>query len=484
MPSSSFVLVLIASLGGSSALASFPGYSEKFFNQTLDHFNPADSRHWQHRYLVNDSYWDGRGKLKNGCRGPILLYTGNEGDITAFWGSNGFMIEVLAPKLGGLLLFPEERYYGKSMPFGPDSLTAENLVYLTTEQVIEDYVDLLYHIKSSTNSENCPVIAFGGSYGGTLTTFLRASHPEAVVGGLAASAPIGYYDKHGWSEHGVTQYTWSDIVTKSYAEAHPQCLQTIVDAVSAINNAPIEMLVRAFHVCEPAGLGPNAPSELFQYALENLPQENYPYPVGNNPGWPVNATCDRLVAAATSETSLIEAAASFAAESFGYSSGGPCIATLTEGPGSVPGDGPGPGNWGWQSCTENLHQFSSRGVRNFTFNLQTNAIDVCNAAFNQSVSPDTTALTRQYGGYALAYGDVSSGVSNLIWSNGGLDPWGGGGFIKPGNPDSGNHWIWMAKGAHHLDLRGPHPQDPPEVTAARKKEEEIITQWIMDASNV
>ena len=32
---------------------------------------------------------------------------------------------------------------------------------------------------------------------GTLTTFLRTAYPSAVVGGLAASAPIGYYDPQG-----------------------------------------------------------------------------------------------------------------------------------------------------------------------------------------------------------------------------------------------------------------------------------------------
>lgn len=56
---------------------------------------------------MNSELWDGRGELENGCKGPILLYTGNEGDVTGFWDSNGFMINVLAPKWGALLLFPE-----------------------------------------------------------------------------------------------------------------------------------------------------------------------------------------------------------------------------------------------------------------------------------------------------------------------------------------------------------------------------------------
>ena len=54
---------------------------------------------------------------------------------------------------------------------------------------------------------------------------------------------------------------------------------------------------------------------------------------------------------------------------------------------------------------------------------------------------------------------------------------GGGRFLTPGNPETGNHWIYP-KGAHHLDLRGPHPDDPPQVTQARAQEEEIIRGWI------
>ena len=54
-------------------------------------------------------------------------------------------------------------------------------------------------------------------------------------------------------------------------------------------------------------------------------------------------------------------------------SGTNCIATMNEGPAGVPGDGPGPGNWGWQSCTQNLHQFSARGVRSYSPHRPTRA---------------------------------------------------------------------------------------------------------------
>jgi len=157
-----------------------------------------------------------------------------------------------------------------------------------------------------------------------------------------------------------------------------------------------------------------------------------------------------------------------------------CMPTLVEGPGGVPGDGPGSDSWGYQSCTETLHQFSSVGaIRNYSFSFKGQS-NYCQKIFNHTVSPNPNALTDRFGGYKL--GDGKLNVSQLIWSNGGLDPWHGGGFLKPGSPNTGNHWIFMERGAHHLDLRAPHPEDPPEVTAAREKEEAIILSWIEAAS--
>ena len=93
--------------------------------------------------------------------------------------------------------------FGVNSDLDKQGFEAANVRYLTTEQILEDYVELVDHIKSTVpKAANCPVLAFGGSYGGTLTTFLRAKYPATVIGGLAASAPIGYYDKEAWATHG------------------------------------------------------------------------------------------------------------------------------------------------------------------------------------------------------------------------------------------------------------------------------------------
>lgn len=43
---------------------------------------------------------------------------------------------------------------------------------------------------------------------------------------------------------------------------------------------------------------------------------------------------------------------------------------------------------------------------------------------------------------------------------------------------SAPHTTNTPTGAHHLDLRGPHQADPPNVTRTREREEEIIWGWI------
>jgi lysosomal Pro-X carboxypeptidase len=180
-------------------------------------------------------------------------------NFLAFWSGNGFMIDYLAPKWGGLIFFPEQRYYGESIP-------SDSMKFLTTQNVLEDYVELLTHVKKEYNAENCPVVAFGGSYGATLTTLMRAAYPSAIIGGLASSAPTGYYDPDHWASHGVDEFTFSDIISKSYNDADPQCLNAISAVTDAIEKSATSDLVKAFNLCDESGLGPHK-SDLYLYGL-------------------------------------------------------------------------------------------------------------------------------------------------------------------------------------------------------------------------
>ena len=118
-----------AAAAAAAAAAPFPSYEERWYNQTLDHFRYTLPRvKFQQRYLYSDQFWGkptaptttstatapaaaddapssgsysvsppspspppspSAAPLPNGCPGPILFYTGNEGPITAFWAATG-----------------------------------------------------------------------------------------------------------------------------------------------------------------------------------------------------------------------------------------------------------------------------------------------------------------------------------------------------------------------------------------------------------
>jgi lysosomal Pro-X carboxypeptidase len=64
-------------------LASPKPWVTEWFTQRLDHFNAADGRTFPQRCLIS------RAHLRP--HGPILMYTGNEGDIESFADNSGFL---------------------------------------------------------------------------------------------------------------------------------------------------------------------------------------------------------------------------------------------------------------------------------------------------------------------------------------------------------------------------------------------------------
>ena len=95
------------------------------------------------------------------------------------------------------------------------------------------------------------------------------------------------------------------------------------------------------------------------------------------------------------------------------------------------------------------------------------------------MAPNTNILAARYGGF-----DIAKTTTNTIFSAGALDPWGGAALTAKDGGNTAVHrgvyFIWMPNAAHHLDLRGFHKADPPDVVAARLREENIIVSWIKD----
>lgn len=88
----------------------------------------------------------------------------------------------------------EHRYFGDSYPFAnhTEALEYPKNKYLTSIQALHDFVDFLIWQKNELGCgpNECPIVAFGGSYGGMLAAWIRMKFPNVVDASLASSAPI------------------------------------------------------------------------------------------------------------------------------------------------------------------------------------------------------------------------------------------------------------------------------------------------------
>jgi hypothetical protein len=115
------------------------------------------------RYLVTDTAW-------RGPPSPIFVFTGAEGgDVTQLYDyAYGHTVSV-AKRQGALIVFLEHRFFGKSLPFGPnDSYTpaSDRIALLTVEQSLADYAAILSHLRDTHNAWSSPLATFGGSLAG------------------------------------------------------------------------------------------------------------------------------------------------------------------------------------------------------------------------------------------------------------------------------------------------------------------------------
>ena len=127
------------------------------------------------------------------------------------------MTETLAERWGGLVIFGEHRYFGGSWPFNSKTKAMEgaNKQFLTVDNVLMDYNELIKSIKVQYNAGDKAVIAFGGSYGGMLAAWMRMKYPQTIQGALAASAPILYFKgAENMKDNGAAFF---DVITNDFA---------------------------------------------------------------------------------------------------------------------------------------------------------------------------------------------------------------------------------------------------------------------------
>lgn len=443
-------------------------YAVDYFTQVIDHFSFRREASFQQRYLIEKRYWKGAAD-----RGPIFMYCGNEGDVEWFAKNTGFLWEI-APSFGALILFPEHRYYGKSMPYGTMEASykdADSLSTLTSEQALADFATLVIDLKKNLTAAASPVVLFGGSYGGMLASWMRLKYPHIAIGAVAASAPILQF------EDIVPSDTFYKIVSADFKRESASCFNYIRESWGVIDkiaskNGGLHDLSTQFHMCRDL----NASWELENWlssAYSYVAMVDYPIPtnfITPLPAYPVREIC-RVIDSLPEGSDILSRIFAGASVYYNYSGQAECFQP------SDPGnDDLGVTGWDWQACTEMIMPMSSNSSNSmfqpYDWDLEGN-IQYCMKTYG--VRPRPNWITTNYGGKDIKAVLKDFG-SNIVFSNGLLDPWSGGGVLE--NISSSIIALVAPEGAHHLDLRASTKIDPDWLVEQRATEVAYITKWI------
>ncbi|XP_027178945.1 lysosomal Pro-X carboxypeptidase-like [Coffea eugenioides] len=442
-------------------------YETRYFEQRLDHFSFADLPSFRQKYLINTQHWLGPSRL-----GPILFYCGNEGNIEWFAANTGFVWEI-APRFGAMIIFPEHRYYGESMPYGSREIAYKNastLSYLTAEQALADYAVFITELKRNLSAQACPVVLFGGSYGGMLAAWMRLKYPHIAIGALASSAPVLQF------EDIVPPETYYDIVSNDFRRESISCFNTIKESWDIIaskgeENDGLNQLTKAFHFCRKLDSSEDL-SDWLDSAYSYLAMADYPYPADflmPLPGNPIKELC-RRIDSCPDGTSTLQRVYEGVNVYYNYTGTVDCF-NLDDDPHGMIG-------WDWQACTEMVMPFaSSKNTSMFPEFEYNYADDEERCLKDYNVKPRPTWISTEFGGHDFKNVLKKFG-SNIIFSNGLLDPWSGGSVLE----DVSETIVALVteKGAHHLDLRAATDEDPDWLVDQRESEVKLIKKWLQE----
>ncbi|XP_042017963.1 lysosomal Pro-X carboxypeptidase-like isoform X3 [Salvia splendens] len=456
-------------------------YDTRYFDQNLDHFSFSNLPKFRQRYLINTDHWAGPSRAA-----PILFYCGNEGDIEWFAANTGFVWEI-APRFRAMIVFPEHRYYGESMPYGSQEEAYRNtstLAHLTAEQAIADFAVLITELKRNMSAQDCPVVLFGGSYGGMLASWMRLKYPHIAIGALAASAPILQF------EDLVPPETFYQIVSDDFKSESFSCFNTIKNSWDVIEaegqkKNGLSFLSETFRFCKKLK-STAALSDWLYSAYSYLAMADYPYPADflmPMPGNPIkeilllNETMGDSVLTFTwvcrridncpDGTSILQQIFEGVSVYYNYTGTVDCF-DLDDDPHGMDG-------WNWQACTEMVMPMATSKYSMFpeySYNY-TSYEEWCLGDYH--VKPRPNWITTEFGGHGFKHALKTFG-SNIIFSNGLLDPWSGGSVLE--DISESIVAIFTKEGAHHLDLRPSTAEDPDWLVEQRATEIKIIRSWL------
>ncbi|CCD62538.1 Prolyl carboxy peptidase like protein 5 [Caenorhabditis elegans] len=458
-------------------------YEEGYLKAPIDPFAFTNDLEFDLRYFLNIDHYE--------TGGPILFYTGNEGSLEAFAENTGFMWD-LAPELKAAVVFVEHRFYGKSQPFKNESYTdIRHLGYLSSQQALADFALSVQFFKNEKikGAQKSAVIAFGGSYGGMLSAWFRIKYPHIVDGAIAASAPVFWF-----TDSNIPEDVYDFIVTRAFLDAG--CNRKAIEkgwiALDELAKSDSgRQYLNVLYKLDPKSKLENKDDIGFlkQYireSMEAMAMVNYPYPtsfLSSLPAWPVKEACKSASQPGKTQEESAEQLYKIVNLYYNYTGDKSTHCANAAKCDSAYGSLGDPLGWPFQTCTEMVMPLCGSGYPNDFFwkdcpFTSEKYAEFCMQTFS-SIHYNKTLLRPLAGG--LAFGATSlPSASNIVFSNGYLDPWSGGGYDHSDKVQGSVISVILKQGAHHYDLRGAHPQDTEEVKKVRAMETQAIKKWIKE----
>ncbi|XP_037038173.1 putative serine protease K12H4.7 isoform X2 [Bradysia coprophila] len=162
-------------------------------------------------------------------------------DNSTQWIQQGLMVDIARTNLAALYTF-DQRYFGDNLMF--DDYSWENMQYLTIEQTIADIATFIDFVRRSLGTPSAPVILWGSQLGATLAAFTRLKYPHLVNGVWSSS---GIYEIYYYTS------AYYNLVGYTLAQSSMECRYRVQYAFEEIedmiaNNSPA--LQYALNLCE------------------------------------------------------------------------------------------------------------------------------------------------------------------------------------------------------------------------------------------
>ncbi|XP_023935727.2 thymus-specific serine protease-like [Bicyclus anynana] len=418
--------------------------STRWIKQKIDNFNTKDGRVWKMRYFERLSFYK--------PNGPIYLFLGGEDEVCPLWAAKGIMYE-LAKETNGAMYVSEHRYYGKSIPL--NGTDAEAFKYLSARQALADNANLLKTIKSKSQYKKSKVVVIGGSYPGNLAAWMRLLYPNLVDAALASSAPVLAK---------MDFYEYLEKVNDNYEQyGTKNCLATIRKIFKRYeklmqSREGIEELKREENICEKCDMTLAENQHTFfmskAYVFKNNSQNGRIEHIKNH--------CERLLNSSKTETTGENCTC------YGLDAMNGLSVNDKNNTWNLP--------WTYQTCNEfGYFQTTSSYEQPFKNYIPLEFyIRICQKLFGPEF--DEERVNKGVAEVNNLYGGLNPNVTNVVFSNGDLDPWSTLSILKDLTHNAPA--VVIPRSSHCRDLLSNEPDDIEELRDARKYIKKIIKKWI------